>query len=456
MAKTKTVWMCNDCGNTHIRWAGSCSACKAWNTLVEMKDIAPTEKRYTSQTSKRPEPRRVLDVEATEGERMQSGMGEFDRLMGNGLVRGSLTLVGGDPGIGKSTMLLQLSNCLAMQGLTVLYVCGEESAAQTSMRARRIKATSDKLFLLSETQFSNIHAQIDKLNPDVLIIDSVQIVYKDDIPSAPGSVTQVKEVALECMHLSKGRGITTFLIGHVTKSGEIAGPRVLEHLVDTALYFEGDQQHGYRLLRSIKNRFGPTDDVAIFQMCEEGLKEVPNPSAVFLEERNQGSSGCAIIPTVEGARAFLIEVQALVAPSSYSTSSRRCTGLDQNRLALLLAVLEKRMGYKLHALDVFVSVAGGMKIKEPAVDLGTLLAIASSFCNQPIHPETAVVGEVGLSGEVRSVPRIETRIKEAINMGFTTLVLPSNCLKGLSSTLTSKINLRGIDVVEDAIHLLLP
>ncbi|MCB1117639.1 MAG: DNA repair protein RadA, partial [Chlamydiia bacterium] len=339
MAKTKTVWMCNDCGNTHIRWAGSCSACKAWNTLVEMKDIAPTEKRYTSQTSKRAEPRRVLDVEATEGERMQSGMGEFDRLMGNGLVRGSLTLVGGDPGIGKSTMLLQLSNCLAMQGLTVLYVCGEESAAQTSMRARRIKATSDKLFLLSETQFSNIHAQIDKLNPDVLIIDSVQIVYKDDIPSAPGSVTQVKEVALECMHLSKGRGITTFLIGHVTKSGEIAGPRVLEHLVDTALYFEGDQQHGYRLLRSIKNRFGPTDDVAIFQMCEEGLKEVPNPSAVFLEERNQGSSGCAIIPTVEGARAFLIEVQALVAPSSYSTSSRRCTGLDQNRLALLLAVL---------------------------------------------------------------------------------------------------------------------
>ncbi len=453
MAKTKTVWMCNDCGNEHIKWAGSCSACKAWNTLVEMKE---TVQRFSAQKTQRPVPKRVLDVEASEGERIQSGMAEFDRLMGQGLVMGSLTLIGGDPGIGKSTMMLQLANRLAEQGLTVLYICGEESAAQTSMRARRIKATSEKLFLLSETQFSNIHAQIDKLNPEVLIIDSVQIVYKDDIPSAPGSVTQVKEVALECMHLSKGRGITTFLIGHVTKSGEIAGPRVLEHLVDTALYFEGDRQHGYRLLRSIKNRFGPTDDVAIFQMCEEGLREVPNPSAVFLEERNQGSAGCSIIPTVEGARAFLVEVQALVAPSSYSTSSRRCTGLDQNRLALLLAVLEKRMGYKLHALDVFVSVAGGMKIKEPAVDLGILLAIASSFCNQPVHHETAVVGEIGLSGEVRSVPRIETRIKEAINMGFSTLVLPAKNLKGLSEKLTSKIALRGIDVVEDAIHLLLP
>ncbi len=457
MAKTKTkvVWMCNDCGTTQARWAGSCNACKAWNTLVEMADTVSSE-RFESKSTKAATPRRVLDVEANDGQRSYSGWGEFDRLMGGGLVSGSLTLIGGDPGIGKSTMLLQLSDMLAKKGFTVLYVCGEESAEQTSMRARRIGATSEKLFLLSETLFSNIRVQVEKLRPDVLIIDSVQIVYKGEIPSAPGSVTQVKEVALECMHLSKGRGITTFLVGHVTKSGEIAGPRVLEHLVDTALYFEGDRQHGYRLLRSIKNRFGPTDDVAIFQMCEEGLKEVQNPSAVFLEQRSQGAPGTVVIPTIEGSRAILIEVQALVAPSSYATSSRRCTGLDQNRLALLLAVLEKRMGYKLHALDVFVSVAGGMKITEPAIDLGILLAIASSFCDQLIHPETVVIGEVGLSGEVRSVPRIETRIKEAIHMGFTNCLLPSKCLKGLPKEITSKIKLQGIDVVEEAIQILLP
>lgn len=447
--------MCNDCGNTQARWAGACVVCKAWNTLVEMVDT-PASERFESLSSKTAIPRRVMDVEASEGDRFKSGLDEFDRLMGGGLVAGSLTLVGGEPGIGKSTMLLQLSDQLAKKGLTVLYVCGEESAEQTSMRARRIGATNEKLFLLSETLFSNIRIQVEKLRPDVLIIDSVQIVYKGEIPSAPGSVTQVKEVALECMHLSKGRGITTFLVGHVTKSGEIAGPRVLEHLVDTALYFEGDRQHGYRLLRSIKNRFGPTDDVAIFQMCEEGLKEVQNPSAVFLEQRSQGAPGTVVIPTIEGTRAILIEVQALVAPSSYATSSRRCTGLDQNRLALLLAVLEKRMGYKLHALDVFVSVAGGMKITEPAIDLGILLAIASSFCDQLIHPETVVIGEVGLSGEVRSVPRIETRIKEAIHMGFTTCVLPKKCQEGLPADMISKIQLQGIDVVEDAIQILLP
>ena len=455
MARTKTVWMCNECGSTSAKWSGACNACRAWNTLVEMADHSKQEARYTSKSASKTKPRRVLEVEAGEGERIQSGIYEFDRLMGKGLVKGSLTLIGGDPGIGKSTMLIQLSQQLAHQGLQVLYVCGEESAEQTSMRARRVGATSDNLLLFAETEFSEIRTQVDGLKPDVLIIDSVQIVYKGEIPSAPGSVTQVKEVALECMHLAKGRGIITFLIGHVTKSGEIAGPRVLEHLVDTALYFEGDQQHGYRLLRSIKNRFGPTDDVAMFQMGEKGLSEVPNPSAVFLEHRTRDAPGTVVLPTIEGSRAILIEVQALVAPSSYSTSSRRCTGLDQNRLALLLAVLEKRMGYKLHALDVFVSVAGGLKITEPAIDLGILLAIASSFCNQSIHPETVVMGEVGLSGEVRSIPRLETRIKEAIHMGFSTCVLPSKCLKGLPKELSQQINLQGIDIVEEAIQLLL-
>jgi DNA repair protein RadA/Sms len=309
--------------------------------------------------------------------------------------------------------------------------------------------------LFSETNFSHIKLQIDQLKPDILIIDSIQIVYKSELTSAPGSVSQVRELATEFMHLAKGLGIATFLIGHVTKSGEIAGPKVLEHIVDTVLDFEGDRQHGYRMLRAVKNRFGPTDDIALFQMGVEGLKEVTNPSEAFLKERVKETSGSVIIPTIEGSRAILIEVQALVAASAFSTSTRKSTGLDQNRLALLLAVLEKRMAYPLHHSDVFVSVAGGMKIVEPAIDLGILLAIASSFCNKAIDPDTIVIGEVGLGGEVRSVSRIESRIKEAILMGFKRCVLPKRNLKGLSSALAQKIELKGIEFVEEAVNALI-
>lgn len=400
-------------------------------------------------------PVRIKEVSLEQTPRLYTGLGEFDRLLGGGLVKGSLSLVGGDPGIGKSTLLLQVSQGLSRQGLTVLYVCGEESVAQTSLRALRLGIDNEHLLLLSETNFSLIKKHIDDLTPDVVIVDSIQIVYKSDLPSAPGSVSQVRETATEFMHLAKGRGISIFLIGHVTKSGEIAGPRVLEHLVDTVLYFEGDRQHHFRMMRVVKNRFGATDEIAIFQMNAEGLQEVANPSQIFLEERMKGSSGSVIIPTLEGSRTILVEIQALVTNTVFATPSRRSTGLDQNRLALLLAVLEKKVGYQLHNRDVFVSAAGGIRILEPAVDLGIMLAIASSLSNRMIDPEVVIVGEVGLGGEVRSVPRIESRLKEAIHMGFKKAIVPKRSLKALSSEIEKQIHLFPVEYVEEAItHLI--
>jgi len=455
MVKQKSVWVCNECGNKQFKWTGSCNICKSWDSLTEELEISEKVGRFESKVSRTTKPVLIEEVDATKFKRIHTGYREFDRLMGGGIVSGSLNLLGGEPGIGKSTMLLQLSKRLADQGLTVLYVCGEESAEQTSLRAKRLGIKSDRIYLYSETEFSQIRAQIEKIHPDVLIVDSVQIVYKSELPSAPGSVTQVREIAMECMHLAKGSGITTFLIGHVTKSGDIAGPRVLEHIVDSVLEFEGDRQHGYRLMRSVKNRFGPTDDVALFQMSEKGLTEILNPSLTFLEERMTGAPGSVIIPTIEGTRSLLIEVQALVAPSSFATSTRRSTGLDPKRLTLLLAVLEKRMGYQLHSLDVFVSIAGGIKITEPAIDLGTILAIASCYCNKPIPSDTIVMGEVGLGGEVRSIPRIESRIKESINMGFKRCILSTKNLKGLNKKLSEKIVLQGVTRVEEAIKILL-
>lgn len=455
MGKQKVVWNCKECGHSQIKWTGSCSVCQKWNTFVQEAELTDKNKRFDSTLSQASKPLLIKEIEDTEFRRIKTGMAEFDRLLGGGIVQGSLSLIGGEPGIGKSTLMLQIAHRLAAQGLTILYVCGEESVEQTSLRAKRLGIQSDFLYLLSETLFSNIHAHINQLKPDVLIVDSIQILYKQEIPSAPGSVTQVREIAMEFMHLSKGTGIATFLVGHVTKSGEIAGPKVLEHLVDTVLDFEGDRQHGYRMLRSVKNRFGPTDDIAIFQMESTGLVEVSNPSLIFLEERMKDASGSVIIPTIEGTRAILVEVQALVAHSAFATSSRKSTGLDQNRLSLLLAVLEKRMGYQLYQYDVFVSLAGGLKILEPALDLGIVLAIGSSFCNKPIDAKTVVMGEIGLGGEVRSIPRIESRIKEAIHMGFQECILPARNLKGLSKELTQKIELHGIEFVEEAINILI-
>lgn len=456
MGKVKQIWCCTECGHTQTKWTGQCTTCQKWNTFAEEIEISEKGSRFESVKEKAAKPLRIREVENITFRRVQTGLGEFDRLMGGGIVPGSLVLVGGDPGIGKSTLMLQISHSLASQGLTVLYVCGEESVEQTSMRAQRLNIQSEHLYLLSETLFSNIKLQVDLLKPDVMIVDSIQIVYKRDIPSSPGSVTQVREITTEFMHLSKGMGISIFLIGHVTKSGEIAGPRVLEHLVDTVLDFDGDQQHGYRMLRGIKNRFGPTDDIAIFQMTAAGLAEVKNPSLIFLEDRKQKISGSVITPTIEGSRAFLVELQALVASSAFANAARKSTGLNPNRLVLLLAVLEKRMGYHLYNKDVFVSVAGGLKITEPAIDLAVLLAISASFSNRGLSPKTAVVGEVGLGGEVRSVPRIESRLKEVINMGFTECLLPKKNLKGLSKEITEKIQLIPVEYVEQAVAVLTP
>lgn len=455
MGKEKVIWHCIECGHKQPKWTGNCGVCQQWNTFSEEVAINEKNKRFDSIGREAAQPKRVKEVKIEAFRRISTKSAEFDRMLGGGIVGGSLTLIGGDPGIGKSTLMLQLAQRLAEQALTVLYVCGEESVDQTTLRAHRLGVKDDNLFLLSETLFSNIKLQVEKLKPDILIVDSIQIVYKSELPSAPGSVSQVRELATEFMHLAKGLGISTFLIGHVTKSGEIAGPKVLEHIVDTVLDFEGDRQHGYRLLRSVKNRFGPTDEIAMFQMEADGLSEVSNPSVIFLEERQRELPGSVIIPTLEGSRALLIEVQALVASSAFSTSTRKSTGLDQNRLTLLLAVLEKRCGYQLHNCDVFVSVAGGLKIVEPAIDLGVLMAISSSFCNKPIDPETVVIGEVGLGGEVRGVPRVETRIREAIHMGFSRCIVPKRNTKGLPPSLTEKIAITGISFVEEAIHELI-
>ncbi len=442
----KTLWCCAECGHSQGRWTGQCPQCNQWNTLHEeiAMDLAPARFSAAAAPSK---PVRIDEVLLEKTPRIQTHMIEFDRLLGGGIVPGSLILVGGDPGIGKSTLLLQASHAIAKQGLVVLYVCGEESVAQTSMRARRIDVSGKNLLLLSETNLAHIKNQIDQVAPDVVIIDSIQIIYKSEIASAPGSVSQVRETATELMHLAKGRGISIFLIGHVTKSGEIAGPRVLEHLVDTVLYFEGDRQHNYRLMRVVKNRFGSSDEIAVFQMQERGLTEVSNPSQIFLEERTKESSGSVIIPTVEGSRPILVEIQALVTDTIYSTPSRRCAGLDPNRLALLLAVLEKRVGYQLHNRDVFVSVAGGLKITEPAIDLGVVLAVASSLTNRRVDAETVVIGEVGLGGEVRSVGRIQERLKEACVMGFKRALVPKR-----NQEANLPIETIGIERVEDAIR----
>lgn len=453
--KQKNVWYCSDCGHKQAKWSGQCPQCKQWNCLHEEVEYSGAQTRFVSQIAEAARPVRLNEVSQKETKRIRTGIQEFDRLIGGGIVPGSLSLIGGEPGIGKSTLMLQLSDACTRQGLVVLYVSGEESIEQTSMRAARLGIQSENLLLLNETNFNRIQGHVESLKPQILIIDSIQIIYKNEISSAPGSVSQVRENTNEFMHLAKGRGIATFLIGHVTKSGEIAGPRVLEHLVDTVLYFEGDKQQHCRMIRVVKNRFGPTDEIAVFHMQAQGLKEVPNPSQIFIEERTKGLPGSVVVPTIEGTRPILIETQALVTTTVFPTPSRRCTGIDQNRLALLLAVLEKRMGYQLHRCDVFVSIAGGLRIGEPGLDLGILSAVASSMRNKRIAPNTTVMGEVGLGGEIRSIPRIEGRIKEAIHMGLDLCYIPSRNLKGLPKELCEKIKIVGVDLVEQAVEALL-
>jgi len=449
MAKIKSVWYCKECGHKQLKWTGQCFACHKWDTLNEEMELPESQRRYTKLETNN-KPIRISEVTEENIPRFQTGLTEWDRLLGGGLVPGSLSLVGGNPGIGKSTLLLQVAASLAEQGLTILYVSGEESVQQTSLRAKRLGAVSNQLLLLSETNIAAIKNQIDEVKPDLVIVDSIQIIYKGEVPSAPGSVTQVRECTTELMHLAKQQKIAVILVGHVTKSGEIAGPKVLEHLVDTVLYFEGDRDQHFRMIRVVKNRFGATDEVAVFNMTSKGLQEVLNPSMLFLEERKRDLIGSSIIPTVEGSRPILVEVQALVTKTAYATPTRRAAGLDSNRLALLLAVLEKRLRFPLYSCDVFVSIAGGFRILEPAIDLGTLAAVASSFQNRLIDPDMVVVGEVGLGGEVRSVPRIEQRLKEAHQMGFKRAIIPKHSSRGL----TTQIQLIPVEYVDEAISAL--
>ncbi len=456
MSKQKSVWYCAECGHKQSKWTGQCATCMAWNTMNEEIEREIKNHPRVTRLKEPSKPVKLQDIASCEVTRYTTDLKEFDRAIGGGFVPGSLTLIGGDPGIGKSTIALQLAKSYANQGHLVLYVSGEESLEQTSLRARRLGIESDNILFFAEVEVTEIVRHVTELQPKLLIIDSIQIVYKQELVSAPGSVSQIRDSAATFMELAKTQKVATVLIGHVTKGGDIAGPKILEHLVDTVLYFEGDKQQNFRLLRICKNRFGPTDEIAVFQMASNGLHEIANPSQIFLQERSRGSIGSCVIPALEGTRPILLEVQSLVTDTFYTTPSRRATGLDSNRLALMLAVLEKKASYRMHGSDVFVSVTGGFSIKEPAADLGIIAAIASSFHNRAIDPETLVVGEVGLGGEIRAVSRIESRIKEGIQMGFTKCLIPKRNVKGITeNSLKEKIQIIGIEWIDEALKALI-
>jgi DNA repair protein RadA/Sms len=431
VAKSSSVFVCGSCGYESPKWLGKCPGCQSWNTFVEERPARKTAGRPESGISApRQKPMPIQEVETSRDARIHTGIGELDRVLGGGLVPGSLLLVGGDPGIGKSTLLLQTSNALASRGRKVLYVSGEESARQTKLRAERIGALAEQMYVLSETNMEEIAAAIDEVQPDLAVIDSIQTVYHPSIESAPGSVSQVRECTGYFLRIAKVRGIATVLVGHVTKEGAIAGPRLLEHMVDTVLYFEGERHHAFRVLRAVKNRFGSTNEIGIFEMLESGLREVANPSEMFLSERPVGAAGSIVTASMEGTRPVLVELQALVAPTTFPSPRRMTAGVDHNRLSLILAVLEKRIGLFLQNQDTYVNVAGGVRLVEPAVDLAMAVAIASSYRDKPTRPGDVVFGEVGLTGEVRAVSRIEQRVKEAEKLGFKRVIMPAGSMKG--------------------------
>jgi len=449
MSKRHVRFVCQNCGSVQHKWAGRCPDCKEWNTLVEtvVEERASTTAPVSAPLDNVPQ--RLSDVEADQVDRLELPLVEFSRVLGGGIVPGSLVLIGGDPGIGKSTLLLQVSALVAKNVGKVLYVSGEESAQQIKMRARRLDLLPPELYVLTETNLHNIIAHIDNMRPTAAVVDSIQTVYKDEITSAAGSVSQVRECAAALMHEAKTRGVPIFLVGHVTKSGAIAGPRVLEHIVDTVLYLEGDRFHSYRLLRSVKNRFGATSEVGVFEMKNEGLVEVNNPSAAFLEERLPNSAGSTIAVTMEGTRPILVEVQALSSATSFNFPRRTANGVDFNRLLLLAAVLSKRVGLHLSDQDVFVNVVGGLQVGEPAADLAVATAIASSFRNKPAAADLVLLGEVGLSGELRSVGQIESRLNESAKLGFKRCVLPRSVKRSVGDH--APLELIGVRSVGEAI-----
>jgi DNA repair protein RadA/Sms len=421
VAAPRTRFVCQSCGASAPKWSGRCPGCLEWHTLVEEPVVTGRAAAVATGTA-RPEPVTAVDLQPEP--RLPTGIHELDRVLGGGVVPGSVVLVGGDPGIGKSTLMLQVGRHLCPRG-PVLYVSGEEAPHQVRMRAERLGAADDQLLILAETHLEDILARVEESRPRCLMVDSIQTTYTSRIESAPGSVAQIREVAARLITLAKARGIPTFLVGHVTKEGAIAGPRVLEHMVDTVLYFETGRGHSYRVLRAVKNRFGSTNEIGVFEMRTEGLCEVENPSALFLAERPEGATGSVVVAAITGTRPILVELQALVSPASYGTARRTAIGVDGGRLSLLLAVLEKRAGLGLGAEDVFVNVVGGLRMDEPAVDLGLALAVAGSHREVPLDPATLVVGEVGLAGEVRAVEQAEARVAEAAKMGFTRFLVPA-------------------------------
>lgn len=447
MAKVKQVFFCQECGYESSKWLGQCPGCRNWNTFVEEKVVTGVSKAAGKREPVNPTS--ILDVSVTEDSRISTGMKELDRVLGGGIVRGSLTLVGGDPGIGKSTILLQVSRNLTSQGVKILYVSGEESLQQIKIRADRLGGFDKDMLLLSETNLNSIVESVEKVNPEVMIIDSIQTMYLDEVGSSAGSVSQVREVTGQLMKVAKQMNIAIFIVGHVTKEGTVAGPRTLEHMVDTVLYFEGEKNAIYRILRGVKNRFGSTNEIGVFEMKDSGLYEVDNPSEVMLSGRPLDASGSVVVCSMEGTRPILIEIQALVSASSFNLPRRTSVGVDYNRVNMLMAVLEKRAGLMLSGSDAYVNIAGGIKINEPAIDLGIIMALVSSFRNTLVDHNTIIFGEVGLSGEVRGVSMAAHRVKEAAKMGFTTCMLPKINCEGIE--IPEGMKLIGVSNVNDAL-----
>jgi len=451
MKKTETIFACQNCGHQSRKWLGKCPECGEWNSLVEER-AQPTRKSGARSGFKLRDVAAVpfTEIEPQDDVRISSGVTEFDRVLGGGIVPGTLVLIAGDPGIGKSTLLLQVADQLSASNTLVLYVSGEESERQIKLRGERLGITATNVYLLPETNLENMFHEIERLKPGAIILDSIQTVFSSLIESAPGSVSQVREVAHQFLLLAKNRAIPVFLIGHITKDGSIAGPKALEHIVDTVLYFEGERHHNHRIVRATKNRFGAANEVGVFEMTGAGLIPVANPSQMFLQERPQNVAGSIVTACMEGTRPLLVEIQALVSGSKYGTGRRMTQGVDQNRVALLIAMLERRVGLQLGGDDVFVNIAGGLEVDEPAVDLGVVSAIASSFKNVTVDPHTAVFGEVGLTGEVRGAMQPGVRVKEAQALGFKKIVMPASNVGGMERLLGMRVI--GVRSVDEAIQ----
>ncbi len=448
MSKTKIKYICSNCGFESLKWLGKCPECDSWNTLSE--EIVEVSRKAFQSIKKESKFYKLDDISAQEDDRILTKISEFDRVLGGGLMPGSIILLAGDPGIGKSTLALQST---AFINDTVLYVSGEESEKQIKLRSSRLNINSETLFILSETELNQILSVADKIKPKVVFIDSIQTIYKNDLENSPGTITQIRECTVSLIEYAKTKNVAVILIGHVTKEGNIAGPKILEHMVDTVIQFEGELNHSFRILRANKNRFGSTNEIGVFEMRENGLIEVANPSELFLSERDKAIPGSVVTAMIEGSRPILIEVQALVTPSNYGYPQRVSNGFDQRRLSILLAVLEKRCGLKVSATNVFINIVGGIKISEPAADLAVCMSIASSIRDQSIDFQTMLIGEVGLGGELRSVSAIEKRIAEAEKLGFSNVLLPTNNLKGLNKS--EKIKTTALENINQAIEKLL-